>query len=65
VHAEWEGLGTLIFGILVVLLLGFGIFRSIRRRRREVPVEPVADNAEPVADNAEPVADNAESDKNG
>jgi len=35
VHAEWEGLGTLIFGILVVLLLGFGIFRSIRRRRRE------------------------------
>ena len=35
VHAEWESLGALILGILVVLLLGFGIFRSIRRRRRE------------------------------
>jgi glucose uptake protein GlcU len=35
VHAEWESLGALIIGILAVLLFGFGIFLSIRRRRRE------------------------------
>ncbi|MDR0945795.1 MAG: DUF6049 family protein, partial [Bifidobacteriaceae bacterium] len=35
VHAEWENIGTLIFAVLVVLLFGFGLVRSIRRRRRE------------------------------
>lgn len=33
VHADWEGIGALIFGILVVLLFGFGIVRNILRRR--------------------------------
>lgn len=41
VHAEWESLGALIIGILAVLLFGFGIFRSIRRRRRERAVPAV------------------------
>jgi hypothetical protein len=35
VHADWEGLGALIIGILVVALFGFGLVRSILRRRRE------------------------------
>jgi hypothetical protein len=35
VHAEWEGLGALIIAALAILLFGFGLFRSIRRRRRE------------------------------
>jgi hypothetical protein len=61
VHAEWESLGALIIGILAVLLFGFGIFRSIRRRRRERAVddsvtEPV-EVTDPAADNSvtEPV----------
>jgi hypothetical protein len=33
VHADWEGIGALIFGILLVLLFGFGIVRNIVRRR--------------------------------
>ncbi|WP_431278829.1 hypothetical protein [Leifsonia poae] len=32
-HADWEGIGALIFGILLVLLFGFGIVRNILRRR--------------------------------
>ncbi|MGN7800069.1 DUF6049 family protein [Leifsonia sp. 22587] len=34
VHADWEGIGALIFGVLLVLLFGFGIVRNILRRRR-------------------------------
>ena len=34
VHADWEGIGALIVGILLVLLFGFGIVRNILRRRR-------------------------------
>lgn len=33
VHADWEGIGAVIFGILLVLLFGFGIVRNILRRR--------------------------------
>lgn len=33
VHADWEGIGAIIFGALVVLLFGFGIVRNILRRR--------------------------------
>ncbi|WP_226653148.1 DUF6049 family protein [Leifsonia sp. LS1] len=35
VHADWEGLGALILGILLVLLFGFGVVRNILRRRKE------------------------------
>ncbi len=37
VHADWEGIGALIIGILLVLLFGFGIVRNILRRRKENP----------------------------
>ncbi|TAM70496.1 MAG: hypothetical protein EPN48_03645 [Microbacteriaceae bacterium] len=35
VHADWEGLGALVIGLLVVLFFGFGLLRTIRRRRKE------------------------------
>ncbi len=35
VHADWEGIGALIFGGLLVLLFGFGIVRNILRRRSQ------------------------------
>jgi hypothetical protein len=39
VHADWEGIGALIIGILLVLLFGFGIVRNVLRRRREAREE--------------------------
>ncbi|MFF2050881.1 DUF6049 family protein [Leifsonia sp. NPDC058194] len=35
VHADWEGIGALILGVLLVLLFGFGIVRNILRKRKE------------------------------
>lgn len=35
VRAEWEAIGLGVFGGLIVLLLGLGIIRTVRRRRRE------------------------------
>ena len=35
VHADWEGIGAIILGALVVLLFGFGIVRNILRRRAQ------------------------------
>ncbi|GAA4162406.1 hypothetical protein GCM10022286_21270 [Gryllotalpicola daejeonensis] len=35
VHADWEGVGALVFGIIVAGFFGFGLFRTIQRRRRE------------------------------
>lgn len=35
VHADWEGVGALVIGILVVLLFGFGIVRNILRHRSD------------------------------
>ncbi|MDN4613473.1 DUF6049 family protein [Leifsonia sp. F6_8S_P_1B] len=35
VHADWEGIGALILGALLVLLFGFGIVRNIVQRRRQ------------------------------
>ncbi|WP_166787148.1 MULTISPECIES: DUF6049 family protein [unclassified Cryobacterium] len=39
VRADWEGLGSLLFAALVVLFFGFGVWRNIVRRRREL-IEP-------------------------
>lgn len=44
VHADWEGIGALIFGVLLVLLFGFGIVRNILRRRSK-RAEDAADAA--------------------
>jgi hypothetical protein len=35
VHADWEGIGALVFGVIVVGFFSFGLFRTIQRRRRE------------------------------
>lgn len=35
VQADWEGLGAALLGAAILLFFGFGIFRNIRRRRRE------------------------------
>lgn len=35
VQADWESLGAAVLGTLVVLFFGFGVVRTIRRRRRE------------------------------
>jgi hypothetical protein len=35
VHADWEGLGSLIFAVIVITFFGFGVWRNILRRRRE------------------------------
>lgn len=49
VRAEWEAIGLFVFGGLVVLLIGLGVFRTIRRKRRdsaeEVAIEDPASTA--------------------
>lgn len=35
VNADWEGLGSLIFAVIVITFFGFGVWRNILRRRRE------------------------------
>lgn len=35
VRAEWETIGLAVFGGLIVLLIGLGIIRTVRRNRRE------------------------------
>ncbi|SEB38505.1 DUF6049 family protein [Microbacterium hydrocarbonoxydans] len=35
VRAEWETIGLALLGTLIVLLIGLGIIRTVRRRRRE------------------------------
>lgn len=51
VHADWEGIGALIFGSLLVLLFGFGIVRNILRRRAQRRNEQ-ADEDEDAAESA-------------
>jgi hypothetical protein len=34
IRAEWETIGLIVFGSLGLLLIGAGIFRTIRRRRK-------------------------------
>ncbi|MFP3467185.1 DUF6049 family protein [Leifsonia sp. SIMBA_070] len=46
VHADWEGIGALIFGILLVLLFGFGIVRNILRRRSKAAEDGTEESAE-------------------
>lgn len=42
VQADWEGLGALILGVVVVVFFGVGIWRNIRRRRRERAAQEAA-----------------------
>ncbi|GAA4490160.1 hypothetical protein GCM10023171_32250 [Microbacterium panaciterrae] len=50
IRAEWETIGLIVFGGLAVLLIGAGIFRTVRRRRGTT-VKHAADGME--ADQAE------------
>jgi len=34
VHADWELIGMIVLGVLVALFFSFGVWRSIRNRRR-------------------------------
>ncbi|MFB4349861.1 DUF6049 family protein [Microbacterium sp. CR_7] len=43
VRAEWETIGLVLFGALIVLLLGLGTIRTIVRRRRDKRAEEAAD----------------------
>jgi len=45
VHADWEGIGALVFGVVVVGFFGFGLFRTVQRRRRE-KAAPAAQDGE-------------------
>ncbi len=47
VQADWEGLGAGIIATIVVLVFGIGIWRNIRRRRRE---RDTSENAPAAAD---------------
>lgn len=49
VRADWETIGLGILGGVIVLLLGFGIVRTVRRRRRDA----AADGSEEPAETAE------------
>lgn len=45
VRADWETIGLGILGTLVVLLIGFGVIRTILRRRREAAEQATAQDA--------------------
>lgn len=39
VRAEWETIGLAVFGGLIVVLIGLGVWRTVRRRRHEANAE--------------------------
>lgn len=55
VRADWEGLGAALFAILVVLFFGFGVWRNIARRRRELAQEKAQPVDTPVSPGASAV----------
>lgn len=61
VQADWEGLGAGIIATIVVLVFGIGIWRNIRRRRRErAAAEDATDAADAdAATDAAPATDAA------
>jgi hypothetical protein len=48
VRAEWETIGLAVFGGLIVVLIGLGVWRTVRRRRNEANEE--AADADATAD---------------
>lgn len=64
VRADWETVGTLGVGILLVLVFGAGILRNIRRRRRgDTPEEDEEDPNAPLA--VQPGLDDDRTDSRG
>ncbi len=39
VRAEWETIGLIVFGSLIVILLGLGVYRTVRRKRQEADAD--------------------------
>ncbi|GAT74748.1 pyruvate/2-oxoglutarate dehydrogenase complex, dihydrolipoamide acyltransferase (E2) component [Microbacterium sp. HM58-2] len=39
VRAEWETIGLVVFGSLIVILLGLGVYRTVRRKRQEADAD--------------------------
>ena len=52
VQADWEGLGAGIIATIVVLVFGIGIWRNIRRRRRERAAGEGTTDESPTTDGA-------------
>ncbi|OOB92362.1 DUF6049 family protein [Rathayibacter sp. VKM Ac-2630] len=64
VRADWETVGTLSFGLLLVVVFGVGILRNIRRRRRGgAAQEPDEDPNAPLA--VQPGPDDRRTDPRG
>ncbi|MWV48178.1 hypothetical protein GRS96_02665 [Rathayibacter sp. VKM Ac-2803] len=63
VRADWETVGTLVLGIVLVVVFGAGILRNIRRRRRGDPVEEEEDPNAPLA--VQPGLDDERTDPRG
>ncbi|WP_091228306.1 DUF6049 family protein [Microbacterium sp. 3J1] len=60
VRAEWETIGLAVFGGLIVLLLGLGFIRTVRRKRREAAEQPDAEQPEDAETDADAVRAPAE-----
>jgi Family of unknown function (DUF6049) len=58
VHADWEGIGALIVGSLLVLLFGFGIVRNILRRRSGTTDETADDESADDKTSGDTIHDN-------
>lgn len=63
VRADWETVGTLVIGIVLVVVFGLGIIRNIRRRRRGDPPEDEEDPNAVLA--VQPGFDDQRSDQRG
>ncbi|GGM35015.1 DUF6049 family protein [Microbacterium saperdae] len=53
VRAEWETIGLAVFGGLIVLLIGLGVWRTVRRRRNEANESAADADAAAVPDAVE------------
>lgn len=63
VRADWETVGTLAVGVILVVVFGVGILRNIRRRRRGDPIEEEEDPNAPLA--VQPGLDDERTDPRG
>lgn len=56
VRADWEGVGAALLGGAILLFFGFGVFRNIRRQRRERAADGAeASGEDPESESMKPV----------
>lgn len=56
VRADWEGVGAALLGGAILLFFGFGVFRNIRRQRRERATDGAeTDGGDPESESMKPV----------